>query len=154
MTRTRTRIALIVAGVSTALALAACGAVPQADSLDAVDAELVAFEEAAGHSQDVRPGAVRKQLRKNTLHGEMTVQAKDGVRTVVVQRGKITAVTDAGVTVESTDGFDLTWTYGDPLRVVKDREPADKAALTTGAEVGLGGVRDGAVTKARLIILK
>jgi hypothetical protein len=152
MTGTRTRIAVIVAGVSAALALAACGAAPQ--TLDEIGAELVALEDDAGDPQGVRPGAIRKQLRKNTLHGEMTVQAKDGLRTVVVQRGTITEVTDAGVTVKSTDGFGLTWTYGDPLRVVKDRETTDRAALTTGAEVGLGGVRDGAVTKARLIILQ
>jgi hypothetical protein len=154
---TRTRIAVI----ALALALTGCGAAPSGSAvtqdLGDVDAELVALQEAgsAGDGEQARPrAAIRKHLRKNTLHGEVAVQTKDGVRTVVVQRGTITAVSDSGITVESTDGFDLTWTYGDPLRLVRDRKAAERTVLRTGVQVGVGGLRDGDVTKARLIVVK
>ena len=82
------------------------------------------------------------------------MQTRDGVRTVVVQRGEITAVTETGLTVESADGFQQTWTYGDPLRIVRDGEPIERTALKTGTEIGLGGLRDGSATTARLIRVK
>lgn len=163
---TRTRIAVIIAA-SAALALSGCGAAP---ALPDVDAELVALDAAglaeevdgttpapsasAVDQQRVRPRAIRKHLRRNTLHGEVTVQTRDGVRVVVVQRGTITTVSETGMTVESTDGFESTWTYGDQLRLVKDRKPAEKSVLTTGVQVGVAGVRDGDVTKARLIVVR
>jgi len=102
-----------------------------------------------------RPGmrrpAVRKFLRKNTLHGEMTVRGKDGVRTIVVQRGTVTAADGRTVSVKSADGFALTWTYGDQTRVVHDRGKAELSTVAVGAEIGVAGTRQGTVTAARLI---
>jgi hypothetical protein len=99
--------------------------------------------------------ALRKYLRRDTLHGEVTLQTKkQGVRTLVVQRGSVTAVTATGVTVKSSDGFTLTWTYGDQLKVVQDKKKADKSAVKTGAEIGIAGVKDGSATDARLIAVK
>jgi hypothetical protein len=109
---------------------------------------------AAKDKGDVRPRVVRKLLRRNALHGEVTVQAKDATKTVVVQRGRITAVDDKGLTVESTDGFKLTWAYGDPLRIVQQRKAVDRTVLKTGAEIGIGGVQNGEATAARLIVVK
>lgn len=98
------------------------------------------------------PGA-GKFLRSNTLHGEMTVQGKDGVRTVVVQRGTVTATDGKTVTVKSIDGFTLAWRLGDPLRVVQDKKQADVSAIKTGATVGVAGLKSGATTTARLVRL-
>ncbi|MEU4424640.1 hypothetical protein AB0F81_28810 [Actinoplanes sp. NPDC024001] len=157
---TRTRIAVTLC-LSAALALTGCGAPQAASSVPAaagteedVDLDLVAMEEAGLDQQRDRPGALRKYMRRNTLHGEVTVQAKDGVRTLVVQRGKITAVSDSGITVESTDGFRQAWSYGDPLRIRQDRKAAERTVLRTGVQVGVGGLRDGDVTRARLILVQ
>ncbi|MFI1994336.1 hypothetical protein [Actinoplanes sp. NPDC020271] len=156
--------ALIVAAALTA-ALAGCGAAAteSPSSLGDVASEAVALQ-TVGFTTDespsattpdgVRPRVVRKLLRRNALHGEVTVQAKDGTKTVVVQRGTITAVDDKSVTVKSTDGFQLTWSYGDPLRIVQQRKAADRTVLKAGAEVGIGGVQDGSATAARLIVVK
>ncbi len=151
------------------LALAGCGAAAteSPSSLGDVASEAVALQ-AVGFTTDldtdpspavkdkggVRPRVVRQLLRKNALHGEVTVQVKDETKTVVVQRGTITAVDGKGLTVKSTDGFELTWSYGDPLRIVQQRKATDRAALKTGAEVGLGGVKSGDATAARLIVIK
>ncbi|GIF03665.1 hypothetical protein Asi03nite_12030 [Actinoplanes siamensis] len=151
---------MILAATAT-LALAGCGAAATPSDAGAW-AESVALEEvgfttdaspSAAPHDGVRPRVVRKLLRRDALHGEVTVQAKDGVRIVVVQRGKITAVDGTSLTVRSTDGFELTWSYGDPLRIVRERKVVDRAALTTGVEVGIGGVRSGSATSARLIRL-
>src|SRR4029450_447591 len=52
--------------------------------------------------------AGRVLLRRNPLHGEAVVQTKEGTKTVLVQRGEITAVDGDSVTVKSADGFTLT----------------------------------------------
>lgn len=160
---TRTRIGLMIS-VAAALAVTGCGAgAPAADvAAEAVALEAVGFtattaeagEDAAKNEDRPRPRVIGQHLRKNTLHGELTVQGRDGVRTVVVQRGEITAVTGSGLTVKSTDGFELSWTYGDPVRIVRDGEKIERTALKTGMEVGLGGLRDGSATAARLIRVK
>jgi hypothetical protein len=161
-----------IAVLAFALALTGCGApVPPAEVADAA-VELVALQEvgytseaageaaveAAGAEADdkpgVRPRAVRKLLRKNTLHGEVVVRDREGKdRTVVVQRGEVTAADDKGFTVKSADGYQLTWTFGEKARVVENREKAERSAVRTGVKVGVGGVRDGSATTARLIIV-
>jgi hypothetical protein len=92
-------------------------------------------------------------LRRNTLHGEVVVQTKDGVRTVDVQRGTVTAIDAKTVTVKSADGFTLTWTFGNPLHVVEHRTAVQPSAVKVGTEIGLAGVKDGGVTTARLIVI-
>jgi hypothetical protein len=82
------------------------------------------------------------------------VQGKDGVRTIVVQRGAVTAVTSTSVTVKSTDGYALTWTFGDRLRVVQDKRTVAASTLKAGEQIGVAGAKDGSATDARLIAIK
>lgn len=99
------------------------------------------------------PG-VRRFLKKNTLHGELTLQGRNGVKTVVVQRGTVTAVAATTVTVKSADGFTQSWTFGDKLRVVQDRKTATTASIKNGAEIGIAGAKDGDRNVARLVVIK
>nr|WP_221381914.1 hypothetical protein [Actinoplanes polyasparticus] len=143
MTRTRmtlTLTALGVTGVVAAVAVGAAVATP-ADAADDTYA-LAALE------GDQQAGAkpARAYLRKNTLHGEVVVSGKQGTRTLVVQRGTVTATDDKTLSVKSTDGFTLTWTKGDKLRL--------RGTLKTGAEVGVAGAEDGSATVARLVVVK
>ncbi|MEU8233824.1 hypothetical protein AB0C12_29925 [Actinoplanes sp. NPDC048967] len=174
---TRTRIALTLTTVSLAglLGLSGCGggaapagapAAPAADVADVADETFalaavgLEAEPAPSASAAAKPGKAgkhpraRKFLRKNTLHGEMTVQGKDGVKTVVVQRGTVTAVGATSVSVKSTDGFAQTWTYGDKLRVVQDKKKVEAGAIKSGAEIGLAGAKDGGKNVARLVVIK
>jgi hypothetical protein len=148
---TRTTKVLMVSLAAT-LAITGCGA----PASDVADAEVVALE-AVSYAADevdeagVRPRAARKLLRRDTLHGEVVVQGRDGkARTVAVQRGEVTAVTDTGFTVRSSDGFALTWTNGEKMRVVEQQE---KSTVRTGTQVGVAGVRDGSVTTARVVVV-
>ncbi|HEU4421797.1 MAG TPA: hypothetical protein VFR67_04555 [Pilimelia sp.] len=129
----------------------------------------VGFETQAEPSPDATPSAGRDRdgeragprkrhtarvlLRRNTLHGEAVVQTKDGgTKTILVQRGTITAITDTSVTVKSADGFTQTWTFGDKLHVVEHRTSIKADAIAVGDEIGVAGTRDGDRAVARLIV--
>ncbi|MFG2051667.1 hypothetical protein ACGFIW_30060 [Micromonospora sp. NPDC048935] len=96
----------------------------------------------------------RVQLRKNTLHGEAVVKNKDGgTQTVAVQRGEVTAIDGDSMTVKSTDGFTMTWTFGDDLRVVERRATVQPSEVKVGATLGVAGTQDGDKGVARLILV-
>ncbi|MEU7932018.1 hypothetical protein [Micromonospora echinofusca] len=96
----------------------------------------------------------RLQLRRNTLHGEAVVRTKDGgTKTVVVQRGEVTAVDGDSMTVKSADGFTMTWTFGDDLRVVERRTTIRSADVKVGTTVGVAGAKAGDGGAARLIVV-
>jgi hypothetical protein len=165
---TRTRIALTATTLGLALAVGA-GAYAASAAPPDVTAEAAALQTAAapqeqpgqkqlGQEQLGREGdgqervaKARRLLRKNTLHGEMTVQGEDGVRTIVVQRGTVTATDGKTISVKSSDGFTLTWTAGDKLVVRQDKEKSDASAIKAGAQVGIAGARDGDKVIARLV---
>jgi hypothetical protein len=161
------RRTLLALGVTGALALAGCGASPATASADIADEAIalqqVGFDtgladtpspEASTGSGDA-PRKLRRYLRKNTLHGEVTIQTKkQGTKTVVVQRGSVTAVDASKVTVKSSDGFTLTWAFGDKVRVVQDKKTVEKSALKTGEEIGIAGTKTGDANDARLIAIK
>lgn len=117
-------------------------------------------EPADNEGLDARPGdrprkrhQARGFLRKNTLHGEIVVQTEDGTRTIAVQRGTVTEIDDDSMTVKSTDGFTLTWTFGDELRVIERRRTVQPDDVEVGTEVGVAGAKDGDTATARLIII-
>jgi hypothetical protein len=107
---------------------------------------------------DRRDGIRRhKRLRfafgRNVLHGEAVVQTAEGVRTVVVQRGTVTAIDAESITVKSADGFTLTWTFGDPIHVIEHRTSVRPSELSVGATVGVAGAKNGDQAVARLIVV-
>lgn len=169
MTRTRMALILPTIGLTGVLALAGCGAVTTgaaagvgADVADeAVALQQVGFDTGLSDTPSPsasagQPGrkAIRRYLRKNTLHGEVAVQTADGVKTIVVQRGAVTAVDGGSVTVRSTDGYSLTWSFGDKLTVVQAKKKVATSALKTGEQIGVAGAKDGSATDARLIAIR
>jgi hypothetical protein len=105
-----------------------------------------------------RPGRHKRPLnrvllRKNTLHGEVVVQTKDGTKTLLVQRGAVTAINDTTITVKSTDGYTLTWKFGDPIRVFERRTTVQPKDITVGTQVGVAGTKDGDTSTAKLIVV-
>jgi hypothetical protein len=177
MTRTRMALALTTLGLAGALGLAGCGVaagtpanVASSELADEAAAlQTVGFDTGLAAGPSPAPSAsdgttkakgkhprlaLRKYLRKNTLHGSVTVQGKDGVKTIAVQRGTITAVTSTSVSVKSTDGFTETWAFGDPLRIVQDKKKAATSALKAGETIGVAGTQNGSATSARLIAIK
>jgi hypothetical protein len=87
------------------------------------------------------------------MHGEAVVQTEEGTKTVVVQRGTVTAIDAKSVTVKSTDGFTLVWTFGDPLTVLERRSQVQPSAVAVGTEVGIAGAKSADSQAARLIVI-
>lgn len=112
-----------------------------------------------GERAGERAGALRERararvlLRRNTLHGDVVVQGKDGAKTIAVQRGTVTAIDGSLMTVESTDGFAQTWTFGPDLRVVQRRATIQPSDVKVGTQLGVSGVRDGDGGVARLVVV-
>jgi hypothetical protein len=105
-----------------------------------------------GNGNGRRVRFIRIALRRNILHGEATVQTKDGVKTIEVQRGTVTAIDDKTMTVKSTDGFTVTWTFGSPIHVIEHRTTVQPSAIKVGTEVGVAGTTDGNTATATLIV--
>jgi len=101
----------------------------------------------------VRHKRLRFAFGRNLLHGEAVVQTDQGTRTVVVQRGTVTAINDTSITVKSADGFELTWTFGNPIHVIEHRAAIQPSAIAVGATVGVAGGKDGNTPIARLIVI-
>ncbi|ASW57218.1 hypothetical protein [Plantactinospora sp. KBS50] len=146
--------ALAAMGFDTAQIAAAD---PSADPSATEGAE--GAEPSAGPGRGQRAEAWRKRhqarvlLRRNTLHGEVVVQTQDGTKTVAVQRGTVTAITDTSMTVKSTDGFTETWTFGPQLKVVERRTTIQPSDVKVGTELGVAGTRDGDNGVARLVVI-
>lgn len=161
---------VVALGVAALVGLSACGTTSAPANLAAEAAALqtVGFDtgleapapapsagaDSRAEKRQERRIKVRKYLRKNTLHGEMTVQTKDGVKTIVVQRGTVTAADGKTINVKSTDGYALTWTADADLKVVQDKKKVDATAIKAGTEIGVAGTKDGTVTTARLVAVK
>jgi hypothetical protein len=96
---------------------------------------------------------LRFAFSKNVLHGEATIQTDEGVKTVVVQRGTVTAIDSTSITVKSSDGFTLTWTFGNPIHVIEHRTTVQPNSVKVGETVGVAGAKDGSGTVARLILI-
>ncbi|MBT8224938.1 MAG: hypothetical protein HKP61_11500 [Dactylosporangium sp.] len=101
-----------------------------------------------------RRRAVRRlAMHRNVLHGEFAITTPQGDKTVAVQRGVVEAVDADAITVKSTDGFVRTWAISDDLKVIKNRVKAAPGDITTGARVGISGVRDGQDYRVRLVVI-
>ncbi|NES17316.1 MULTISPECIES: hypothetical protein [Micromonospora] len=153
--------------VEVAAAMGADGQALAALGLDAADLDVdpvaAPAPSASAGAQDKRGGKgqewrkrhrARVLLRKNTLHGEVVVQTKDGgTKTVAVQRGQVTAIDGRQMTVKSADGFTMTWTFDDQLRVIERRHTVQSGDIKVGTTVGVAGAKDGDGGVARLIVV-
>ncbi|MBW8481927.1 hypothetical protein [Actinomadura parmotrematis] len=96
-----------------------------------------------------RAFAAARDLRG--VHGEATVQRKDGFHLLAWQRGQITGKSGALVTVRSADGVTWQWTTSGTTRVRKDRAKSTVAALANGDTVVVAGDRTGDTRTARVV---
>ncbi|MGV9763346.1 hypothetical protein [Micromonospora tulbaghiae] len=155
-------------GVEVSAALGADGQALAALGVDAgeLDVDPVAAPAPSGTSQAGPDGKgerateghkrhrARVLLRRNTLHGEAVVKTRDGgTKTVAVQRGEVTAIDDKSMTVKSTDGFTVKWTFGEKLRVVERRTTIRSTDIKIGTTVGVAGAKDGDRSVARLVVV-
>lgn len=84
------------------------------------------------------------------LHGEVVVENSDGdYVTQQVQRGEVTAVSDASITVVSEDGFEATYALDADTKLKRDREDG---AAQVGDTVHVVGAIEGSTTTAQAVM--
>ena len=103
----------------------------------------------ADHPRWDRPHKKGRQFRG--VHGEATVQRKDGFHVISWQRGKVTTASGTSLTVQSADGTTWTWTTNDKTRVRKNGEKSALTALANGEQVMVAGERSGETRTARFV---
>ena len=67
------------------------------------------------------------------MHGELTVKTKQGYRTVLVQRGTISAVSATRITLVSSDHYRHTYVLDAKTRVRIDKQKSSAGKLIKGA---------------------
>lgn len=81
------------------------------------------------------------------LHGSYVVEDPDGgYRTLLSQRGEVTAVSSSSLTVRSADGFVTTYRLTDDTAVLSGPDGTDD--VEKGADVAVTAVRDGGSPRA------
>ncbi|MFA1540427.1 hypothetical protein [Actinomadura monticuli] len=149
--RTNRKTIATGAGAAGLLGLGLYLAVPAFAADPSPSAPAPAASAHPGHPGKGHGHPFRRARASHGIHGEATVQRKDGFHIAAWQRGKITAVSSTGLTVRSADGVSWTWTAGDDVRVRKDGEKSALKNLADGDQVLVVGERSGDTRTARLI---
>lgn len=86
------------------------------------------------------------------LHGSAVVKGKDGTtRTMELQNGTVTAVSDKALTVKSSDGFSQSYVVVATTRVTKDWQGSTASAIKTGDTVTVLAQQVGSDNQATFI---
>ncbi len=125
-------------GVAGVLAVALAGGVAAAGTGSAATGDTEVAEKVVGKDGAKMAGALRKWGGR-VEHGEAVVRTKDGSKSVLIQRGDITAIDGDSMTVRSADGWQGTWTLDDKTRIRSDREKGTRSDLSVGDTVAVAG---------------
>jgi hypothetical protein len=99
-----------------------------------------------------RGGGWRHGLGRRVLHGEVTVETREGVKTLVMARGEVTSVSGTGITVKSTDGVSTDFRIDGGTRYGFRNEPAQRAELKVGDTAFVTGEKSGDSAVARRVV--
>jgi hypothetical protein len=99
-----------------------------------------------------RGGGWRHALGRRVLHGEVTVQTKEGVKTVVMAYGQVTALSKDTVTVKSSDGVETSFGIDGDTRFGFRNEPAPSAELKVGEDAFVAGEKSGDRATAKRVV--
>ena len=91
-------------------------------------------------------------LGRRVLHGEVTVQTQEGVKTVVMAYGEVTALSKDAVTVKSSDGVETTFGIDGDTRYGFRNEPAPSAELKVGEDAFVAGEKSGDRAVAKRVV--
>jgi hypothetical protein len=153
----RRRMAWLGWVVAAVLALsvggAAFAATQQSGSSDQPGPLGLAFAQASGNNQQgnnqpggkmrLRGGPGLHGLPGRALHGQVTVQTDQGVKTYVIATGKVTAVSGSSITITSSDNVATTFAINGDTRYGFRNFSTQQAQLKTGQTATVIGTRSG-----------
>ena len=94
----------------------------------------------------------RHALGRRVLHGEVTVQTQEGVKTLVMARGQVTDLSEDAITVKSSDGVETSFKLDGDSRYGFRNEPAPSAELKVGDTAFVTGEKSGdGATASRVV---
>ncbi|MGA8114867.1 MAG: DUF5666 domain-containing protein [Actinocatenispora sp.] len=135
-------LAVVATGSLGLMALAGCGAT-EASASPGPSASSSADASSGHDGKHGNHPRLRRYLRRHVEHGQVTVHTKKGDKTVAVQRGEVTAVSNGSLTVSSRDGYKLTWkTSGDTKYHSKGKD-ADASDVAVHDKVSVHGDASG-----------
>ena len=94
----------------------------------------------------------RHALGRRVLHGEVTVQTREGVKTIVIARGQLTALSKDAITVKSSDGVETSFGIDGNTRFGFRNEPAPSAELKVGEGAFVAGEKSGDRATAKRVV--
>jgi hypothetical protein len=94
----------------------------------------------------------RHALGRRVLHGEVTVQTPEGVKTLVMARGQVTALSKEAITVRSSDGVETSFGIDGDTRFGFRNEPAPSAELKVGEDAFVAGEKSGDRAVAKRVV--
>jgi hypothetical protein len=97
-------------------------------------------------------GGWRHGLGRRVLHGEVTIQTQEGVKTVVMASGEVTALSDDAITVKSSDGVETSFGIDGDTRFGFRNEPDPTAELKVGEEAFVTGEKSGDRVIAKRVV--
>jgi hypothetical protein len=97
-------------------------------------------------------GGWRHALGRRVLHGEVTVQTQEGVKTLVMAYGTVTALSKDAITVKSSDGVETSFKLDGDTRFGFRNEPAPSAELKAGEDAFVTGEKSGDTATARRVV--
>jgi hypothetical protein len=99
-----------------------------------------------------RGGGLGHALGRRVLHGEVTVETQEGVKTIVMARGEVTALTDDAITVKSSDGVETSFGIDGDTRFGFRNEAAPTAELKVGEDAFVAGEKSGDRAVAKRVV--
>ena len=128
-------------------------------ALAAQDATTTTQAPSAGVDKDrARAGALgrgagwRHGLNRRVLHGELTLQTRDGIKTVVLARGEVTALSGDAITVKSSDGVETSFRIDGDTRFGFRNQPDPRAELRVGEDAFVAGEKAGDSAVAKRVV--
>jgi hypothetical protein len=94
----------------------------------------------------------RHALGRRVLHGEVTVQTNEGIKTIVMARGEVTALSKGAITVKSSDGVETAFKIDGDTRFGFRNEPDPSAELKVGEDAFVTGEKPGGSAVAKRVV--
>jgi hypothetical protein len=94
----------------------------------------------------------RHALGRRVLHGEVTVQTREGVKTLVMASGEVTALSKNAITVKSSDGVETSFKLDGDTRFGFRNEPTQSAELKVGEDAFVAGEKSGDRAVAKRVV--
>jgi hypothetical protein len=113
---------------------------------------------ASGDKAKARTGAFghrsgwRHAIGRRVLHGEVTLQTREGIKTLIMAYGQVTALSRDAITIRSSDGVETSFGIDGATRFGFRNQPAPSAELKVGEDALVAGEKSGDRATARRVV--